>query len=164
MRRTILAAAFIAISACGGQNDASPAEAAAAPCAAGTATAEGAWLREQADQNAMSAGYFVLCNGTPDAIRLTGVSTPVAGMSELHETTRDSNGVVSMAPIGELTLQPGESVSFEPGGKHVMLMNLSQPIVNGEHAQFTLHFSNGSSITVDAIAKSNAEAAGHAGH
>lgn len=151
--------ALIALAACAKEE--AP-DAKALSCEAsetGAVTADGAWLREQKDASANSAAYFSLCNGTTAPVTLTGLSTPAAAMAHLHETSRDANGVVSMAPVSEITLQPGERVVFEPGGKHVMLMSLSGPVSSGDHAELTLQFANGASIAVDAVAKSNVEAA-----
>lgn len=151
--------ALIALAACAREE--APA-AKALSCEAGetgAVTAEGAWLREQKNASGMSAAYFSLCNGRAAAVTLTGLSTPAAGMAHLHETSRDASGVVSMAPAGAITLQPGERAVFEPGGKHVMLMSLTGPIASGDHAELTLQFADGSSIAVDAVAKSNVEAA-----
>lgn len=135
----------------------------------GSVTAQGAWLREQQDASAMTAGYFSLCNGTMAPVTLTGLSTPAAGVVELHETSRDEAGIVSMAPTGAITLQPGERVVFEPGGKHAMLMALPAPVASGAKSVFTLEFADGSSISVEAVAKSAVEAASeptgeHEGH
>lgn len=159
--------ALIALAACAREE--APAANKALSCEAsetGAVTADSAWLREQKDASGTSAAYFSLCNGTAAPVKLTGLSTPAAAMAHLHETSRDANGVVSMAPVGEITLQPGERVVFEPGGKHVMLMNLSGPIASGDHADLTLQFADGASIAVEAVAKSNVEAAtmGESGH
>jgi len=134
----------------------------------GSVSVENAWVREQQDASAMTAAYFSLCNGGSAPVTLIGLSTPIAGMTELHETSRGENGVVSMAPTGAITLAPGERVIFEPGGKHAMLMSLSGPVASGDHAALTLEFEDGASIAVDAVAKSLVDAAtgndGHDGH
>ncbi|MCB2112965.1 MAG: copper chaperone PCu(A)C [Parvularculaceae bacterium] len=160
MKTALILISALALAACG--EDAAAPAAKALNCEAreGAApTAQGAWMREQADASAMSAAYFTLCNSSTAPIVLTGVSTPIAGVTEIHETTRDENGVVSMAPAGEIELAPGELVAFEPGGKHVMLMSLPAPIAPGERAALTLEFADGTSIEVEALAKSLAEAA-----
>lgn len=164
-----LAAILLALAACSAETPAPPAAAKALSCAAaadGAISAEGAWLREQADANGMTAAYFTVCNGAMTPAVLTGVSTGVAGLVELHETTRDADGVVSMAPTGPITLAPGERVVFEPGGKHAMLMSLAGAVRVGDRAQLLLQFEDGSSVSVEAVAKSAVEAAAdnHEGH
>lgn len=169
MKPALLLGALLALCACSGEKAAAPQQGKALSCETsetGAVAATGAWLREQKDATAMSAAYFTLCNGAMTPATLTGVSTPAAGRAEIHQSSRDENGVVSMAPAGEIILAPGERVLFEPGGKHVMLMALAAPIASGDHAALTLQFANGASIVVDAIAKSNVEAAmnDHEGH
>lgn len=168
MRPAFIIVSLFALAACA--EDKAPAGKALS-CAAsadGAVTVENAWIREQADPSAMSAAYFSVCNGTMSPVTLTGLSTPLAGIVELHETSRDANGVVSMAPAGELVLAPGERLLFEPGGRHAMLMSLSGAIESGESAPLTLEFADGTSLAVEAIAKSAAEAAAqanaHKGH
>ena len=159
MRVEVAVLLLLALAACG-REDAPPTAAKALSCAAdGAISAEGAWLREQADAGGMTAAYFTVCNGAAQPTILTGVATSVAELAELHETTRDENGVVSMAPTGPITLAPGERVVFEPGGKHAMLMRLSGAINAGDQAALTLQFEDGSSVVVEAIAKSAIEAA-----
>jgi hypothetical protein len=163
--RTAAALALIAalVSACGGQKTEANSEKAAS-CAAsdsGKPTASGAWIREQADASGMTAAYFTLCNASASPVTLTGLSTPAAGLVELHNTTRDNDGVVSMAPTGDIVIAPGESLVFEPGGQHAMLMSLTGPIKSGDASSLTLQFSDGSTLEVEAMVHSATEAASH---
>ncbi len=70
-------------------------------------------------------------------------------MPDIHRTTTDANGVSSMAPAGEITIAPGETLSLEPGGLHAMLMQLQTPMVEGESFSMTLTFDDGGTVTVD---------------
>jgi len=127
----------------------------------GTVRVENAWVRAQADQAAMSVAYFTVCNGGAESVTLEGVATPLAGLVELHETTRDSAGIVSMAPTGPITLSPGEAVIFEPGGKHAMLMSLAAPIVEGSSATLIIELAGGAKVSAEAKAVSATDAASH---
>lgn len=151
--------ALLAFAACAREAPPGPKALSCDPSATGGVTADGAWLREQKDISASSAAYFSLCNGAMAPATLTDISTPAAAIAMIHETSRDDKGVVSMAPVDAIALAPGERVVFEPGGKHVMLMSLSGPISSGDHAQLTLHFADGAAIAVDAVVRSNVEAA-----
>lgn len=146
---------------CARQSEAPPASKAPSceASADGVVSVEGAWLREQKDATAMSAAYFTICNGSMSPVVLTGMSTPVAGMVEFHETSRNDAGIVSMGPSGEIALKPGERVVFAPGGKHAMLMSLAGPISSGDEALFDFEFADGAILQATAIAKSNVEAA-----
>ena len=161
MRRAVLVLSLVALAACAKEGAAPSAK--ALNCEAkdgGAVTASDAWVREQADKGGMTAAYFTICNGGMAEATLKGLTTPVAAMAELHETTRHAAGVVSMAPTGEITLKPGERLVFEPGGRHAMLMALTGAIAAGDRTNLVLQFTDGSSVAVEAVAKSAADAAG----
>lgn len=162
MKAPLALAAVLALAACG-KPEAETAK--AADCAVtegGTLTIGNAWVRAQSDSSGMSAAYFTLCNAGAEPVTIEGLTTPVAGVVELHETTRDANGVISMAPTGPITLAPGEKVTFEPGGKHAMLMSLAAPIEEGATTTLTLELAGGERAAAEAKAVSAVEAAGHA--
>jgi copper(I)-binding protein len=106
-----------------------------------------AWSR------AMPAGatgvvYLTITDrGPPNA--LTGVSSPVASKAELHESVQD-NGVMKMRPIPKLPISSTQPAVLKPGGYHIMLMGLKQPLVAGSSFPVTLEFANGGSVTVNA--------------
>ena len=82
-------------------------------------------------------------------VTLTGLRTDLAMMSEIHRTTTNDQGVSSMAPAGEIVISAGETIELKPGGLHVMLMKLQQPMTEGESFPLTLVFSGGGEVTVD---------------
>ena len=69
----------------------------------------------------VSAGYFELVNNGSEAIRISRVSSPQFGKVEMHETVVE-NGVARMVGLDHVTIAPGSGVTFEPGGRHLMLM------------------------------------------
>ncbi|HBK91334.1 MAG TPA: hypothetical protein DDZ68_06660 [Parvularcula sp.] len=153
MKAFLLLAALLALAGCGRAD--TPATPKAANCTiseAGALRIENAWVRTQKDVSATSAAYFTLCNAGTAPVTIEAITTPAAGIVELHESTRDANGVVSMAPIGLLTLMPGEQVTFEPGGKHAMLMNLAAPIAEGTTTVLALKLTGGGAVTTEAKA------------
>ena len=163
MRYCAHIAALLLLAACGQSGAPSLKAANCAAAAGGELQIENAWVRAQGDAAGMSAAYFTLCNAGMEPVTIEGLSTPVAGLVEFHETSRDAAGVVAMAPTGAITLAPGEKVIFEPGGKHAMLMSLSAPIVEGGTTTLTLELSGGKTVSAEAKALSPVEAAGH-GH
>lgn len=68
---------------------------------------------------------------------VVGVSSPVAGVTEIHEMKMDG-GTMKMRAIPRLDLQAGKPVSLAPGGYHVMLMDLKQPLKKGDTVPLTL--------------------------
>lgn len=110
---------------------------------------EGAWARASIGMNRPGAAYMTIYNTGAEAVTLTGLSTPLAMMPAIHETRTSAEGVSSMAPTDEITIAPGESVALEPGGLHVMLLQLQEPMVEGETFPLTLIFEDGGEATVD---------------
>jgi len=89
---------------------------------------------------AMSAGYFELTNNSAQTISITHITSPEFASVEMHQTIIEDE-VARMTALGTLTLQAGETVSFEPGGKHLMLMRPSNDIES-----VTLQFFAGESV------------------
>ena len=75
----------------------------------------------------MSAGYFKLTNNSGQAISISHVTSPQFASVQMHETIIKDE-VARMVPLETLILQSGEIVSFEPGGKHLMLMRPADDI------------------------------------
>ncbi len=73
------------------------------------------------------------------ASRLVSASSPVAGIVEIHEMAMENN-VMRMRAIPGLALPAGKTVELKPGGYHVMLMDLKQPLKEGESIALTLVF------------------------
>lgn len=106
---------------------------AAAACA--QVSVEQPWARATVASQ-KSSGVFMNLKATGDA-RLVGVSTPVAGVAEVHEMRMDGD-VMRMRAIEALPLPAGQTVALKPGGYHVMLMDLKQPLKAGDRLPLTL--------------------------
>ncbi|MCA8889476.1 MAG: copper chaperone PCu(A)C [Parvularculaceae bacterium] len=163
------ACALLALGACGdtaGERGSRVPGEDCAPSADGSVVVLDGWLRAQPNADAMTAAYFNLRNCTDKPLTITGVSTAAAGRAEIHQTSRDANGLVSMAPAGDIPVNPGETVVFEPGGLHAMLMMLTGPINPDDQTTLTVELGEEKSVTFNATAKSAADAAntGHDSH
>ncbi|MFW1677190.1 copper chaperone PCu(A)C [Pontibacter sp. JAM-7] len=90
-----------------------------------------------------SAAFVTLTNHTDTALQLTSAESTVTGSVELHEHQHD-NGVMRMRQISAIDLPAGGQVSLQPGGYHIMLIGLQQPLIAGSEIGMTLHFSDGS--------------------
>ena len=95
-----------------------------------------------------AAGYFDLNNGTDAAIKLIGASSPGCGQLMLHQS-RNVNGVETMAPVQSVEVPAQGSVSFAPGGYHLMCMSPTAKLSSGNSVPITLKFANGRTITAD---------------
>jgi copper(I)-binding protein len=111
---------------------------------------DNAWARASVGPQASSAAYFTIRNGG-GADALLSVSAPGANAS-LHSTAMD-NGVMRMRPLEKLEVPANSTVELKPGGTHVMLMGLSQPLVAGSTVQLDLKFEHSPDKVVSATVK-----------
>ncbi len=126
-------------------------------------TVTDAWVRGTVTGQKATGAFMNLTSAT-DAT-LVGASSPVAKVVEVHEMAMD-NGVMKMRAIPKLALPAGKTVDLKPGGYHVMLMDLTQPLKDGETVPVTLIFADkdGKRTTQDVKVPVSAAgvAAGHA--
>lgn len=92
-----------------------------------------------------AAAYFTLANQSGSAATLTGVSVAGAGKAEMHIT---QDGIMEAVP--RLDIGAGQSVTFGPGGKHVMVFDVSPQLQAGGKTDITLIFANGHKLTAKA--------------
>jgi len=106
------------------------------------------WVRGTVAAQKVS-GAFMQLRSVKDTA-LVGVTTPVAGIVEIHEMKMDG-AVMRMSAVPRLELPAGKVVDLKPGGFHVMLMDLKQPLKEGDSVPFTLAFQDkgGARYTVD---------------
>jgi len=115
----------------------------------GDVKVENAWTRATTPDNRTAAVYFTMRNTGQRQIDLIGVRTDRASIETLHQTTTDTKGVSRMSAKAELRIDPGDAVSFEPGGMHVMLIDVEKPLIEGEILPLRLKFYDGDDLTID---------------
>lgn len=96
-----------------------------------------AWARATV-QGQKATGAFMKITA-PQSTRLVAVSSPVAGVAEVHEMKMDA-GVMKMRAIPGLDLPAGQAVELKPGGYHLMLMDLKAPLPKDSSVALTLTF------------------------
>ena len=126
MRRLILALGLLALVAI---------HAAAQPAGV---RAEQPWARATAPRQTVGGMYVTLISPVDD--RLVGASSPVAGHAEVHEMTMEGNVMRMRELTGGLRLPAGKAVALAPGGLHLMLVDLKQPLAAGQVIPVQLRF------------------------
>jgi len=117
------------------------------------------------DDLAFVAPSQALCRPTPNGRDVTGcyvtltasrndrlisVSSPVATEAQIHEM-KVEGGIMKMAERKEgLPLPAGEAVMLKPGGDHIMLIGLKQPLTAGKTVSLTLTFEHAQAIGIRA--------------
>jgi periplasmic copper chaperone A len=103
-----------------------------------------------------AALYFTASNEGGETDVLTGASSDVAGAVEIHETTQADDGTMGMRPVTGLDLPAGETLTLEPGGLHMMLIDV-EPLEEGDNIVVTLHWQSAGDVEVEADIVSPAE-------
>lgn len=145
----LAAAAILALTGCAtGGTPASESEASAAE----TVSVHDAWVK--AADDGMSAAFGEFENSGTADITVTGVTSAASSDLQLHETVENEAGEMTMREKdGGFVIPAGQSLTLEPGGNHIMLMDLAKPIKAGDELSFTLTFSDGSTTEFTAPAK-----------
>jgi len=99
-------------------------------------TVKDPWVRGTVAQQ-KATGMFAQITSASGG-RLVSASSPVAGIVEIHEMVIESNVMKMRALANGLELPAGKPVDLKPGGYHVMLMDLKQPVKAGETVPVTL--------------------------
>jgi copper(I)-binding protein len=159
-RLALLAIAPLALAACGGDDP---------------ITIGGQWARTSPAMASMGAAYMDITSSEGD--QLVGVSVPasIAARAEIHEMvpadvpmddSMDESmddgemdmdmGAMVMQQIMALDLPAGKTVSLEPGGYHVMLIDLAEPLAEGDTFNVTLDFAEADDLTVEVVVRTEA--------
>lgn len=164
IRRAILTAfAVFTLASCAGED---------------AVSVEGQWARTSPSMASMGAAYMSISAAEDD--HLVGVSVPasVAARAEIHEMVpvdseqdmdhdgdhdmdRDEEmsmdmGAMVMQQVMALDLPAGTAVELEPGGYHIMLIDLAEPLVEGQTFEVTLDFAEAEDMTVQVEVRSEA--------
>jgi copper(I)-binding protein len=134
----------------------------------------GAWSRNSPTMAATGAAYMTITSTVDDRLVGAAVDPSIAGVVEIHETVMsdmsdddmsdddmshgdmsdgdmsdgDMGGAMTMQPVDGFDLPAGEAVSLEPGGLHVMLLDLAAPLEVGQTYELTLTFEQAGEQTV----------------
>ncbi len=105
------------------------------------------WSRPTAQGMPTGVAYLSITNKGRQQDTLISASTPAAARVEFHRTSFES-GMARMRPAGVLVIQPNATLTAEPGGLHLMLVDLKAPLVAGTSVPLVLQFKSAGEITV----------------
>ncbi len=132
--------------------------------AAGHLVVEDAWIRTAPPAAAMRAGYATLRNAGDAPLVVRGATSEVFGGVSIHATVIE-NGMARMRELPQILLAAGESVSLEPGGKHLMLMRPVRELEAGAKLVIRFEIEDGSSAEAEFVVRDTAASADdHAHH
>jgi copper(I)-binding protein len=120
-----------------------------AACGSGPAgpqiSVEDAWARPAPVVGGNAGVFMRLVNTGDEADRLVGGESSVAGAVEIHKTVM-SGDVMKMEPIQGLEIPSRDEVQLKPGGLHIMLIEVNQPLAPGDAVPIALHFEKSGEI------------------
>lgn len=162
--------ALTPLAACGDDDEGAATDATSTTAAtAEPITVAGAWARTTPAGTDRSAIYVTITAAEDDALVAASVDPSVAGRVELHETVAtegtmpgatmtvpgggmgdpDMGGQMTMQPVDRIELPAGEAVALEPGGLHIMVLDLPEPLTAGTTLELTLTFERAEPVTLE---------------
>jgi copper(I)-binding protein len=148
----LVVVAAVALAACGSSDSA-------------TATVSDPWVRVTAPKQTNSAAYMKITVSEDDVLTSASVPSSIAGRAELHETTKPMdnassdmnsttmNDMTGMKQVSSINVPADGGVTLAPGGFHIMIMDLAEPIMAGEKVAITLTFEKAGKVEVNAVAR-----------
>jgi copper(I)-binding protein len=108
------------------------------------------WARATIGTMKTSVVYVTFVNDGKVSDRLLKVSTPLAASASIHESTKEGD-VVHMRDVSAVDLPAGKTVELKPGGLHIMLMGLKQPLKDGDMFPLTLTLADEGEVPVEVM-------------
>lgn len=118
-------------------------------------TIENPWVRSSeysAKAGGMTGIFGKFTNHTDKVVTIIGGKTDMSMMVQTHEV---KDGMMTEKK-GGIEIKPGETVTLEPGGLHIMIMDIAKPIVAGDKFDFTFLFDGADPQTFTLTAKDSA--------
>ncbi len=133
------------LAACGSSTDTAGGSSTSSAGFGPTLTITDGWVK--ATDEGMTGAFGTLKNTGDEDVVITGGSSPVAGLVEAHVMAKGDDGatVMTKAEYGHTVPAGGEMV-LEPGGPHIMLMKLKEPVVAGEDYVVTVTTKDGQDV------------------
>lgn len=143
LAKAMLASSFISIASCGGAE--TPVAADNSVIVDSSVTVTPGYVKMPTKGAMATAGYLSLT--AADGDKLLSASSALAGAVEVHTMEMD-DGVMKMRPVANLPLPAGETVSLEPGGLHLMIMQPSDVLQTSATIDVTLTFEKAGDVIV----------------
>ena len=109
-----------------------------------TVEVKDAWVRTTVPGQKATGAFMKVT--AKEGSKLVGASSPVAGVTEVHEMKMEGDVMKMRAVAGGLDLPAGKTVELKPGGYHVMLMDLKAPLAKDSTVPLTLVFKDAKGV------------------
>ncbi len=107
------------------------------------------WARATPKGASVGGCYMKITNSGTAPDRLVGGSSDISNSFEIHEMKMEG-GVMKMRPVANgIEIKPGQTVTLDPSGYHLMLVDLKKQLAQGERFKATLEFAKAGKVEVD---------------
>ncbi|MFV2198607.1 copper chaperone PCu(A)C [Nocardiopsis sp. LOL_012] len=156
--RSVAAASLLALAATACANpgeEAAPEDTASPETAAEATAADGfeitdPWIKAATQDDGMTAVFGEVGNTSGEEVNIVAAQVEAAGMVELHEGYMEGSEMTMSEIEGGFVIPAGDVYTLEPGGNHIMLMELGRDLEAGEEITVTVEFADGSTAEFDA--------------
>jgi copper(I)-binding protein len=121
------------------------------------------WSRPTVSGMPIGVAYLSITNNGAHEDELIAAHKPAAARVEFHRTSVES-GMARIRPSGALVVDPNATVTAEPGGLHLMLVDLKTPLVEGTSVPLVLTFRSAGDVTVQLLVERRDATARSANH
>lgn len=108
---------------------------------------QNAWARGTVGSQKTSAVYGEIINPSDAEKTIISATSPVAKRTELHTIQHGANGIMQMSQLAQVEIPAGGVFTLKPGGHHIMLIGLHNPLNSGNEIPITLEFDDGTTHT-----------------
>ena len=112
--------------------------------------AHDAWAPPSLDGATVATGFSTLMNHSDHAIEIASLSSEIAATVELHDHVME-DGKMRMRRVSPIVIAAQESIVMKPGGYHLMLIDLKQPLKDGEKFTVQIGLKDGQTTSVDFV-------------
>jgi copper(I)-binding protein len=130
---------------------------------AGNVIVSNPWARATVGVSRPAAVYLTIHNTGETADELISVQTPIANRAEIHQNQM-TGGMMKMTSIPALKVAAGKTVTLAPGGYHIMMTGLKEPLSEGAQFPLSLTFKSGRSVDITVPVKAIGASAGGQKH
>jgi copper(I)-binding protein len=99
----------------------------------------------------VAGGYLTITNTGQTDDRLIAVSSERSSKAQIHEMAMDGNVMIMRELPEGLEIPAHESVKLAPGGYHLMLMDIAEPLKEGQVSKVTLNFEKSGPVEIEVI-------------
>ena len=124
-----------------------------------------AWVRSMPPGTQVAAAYGILMNHSDETVTISQLTADVGSEAQMHDVITDGDQR-RMVQLETADIAPGASLAFEPGGRHIMLIGVTEPLTEGGQVEICAMSAAGAKACTQAVISRQAprEDNTHGGH